>query len=204
MRRIWSRLRRLGWKWRVLLLVVVIVIAVVVLTPSIYYLLRARDVPDYSDIQAKETLSYQVSYDNGDGLVTESRFTLMVAEVDVPVGLDTCYYTVTVMKPLPQRKVNAIIVGSTTVTLATDEIWRSQEDLRIIRQKAMQINLPIVNTAITESTYSGYEGYPGWPYSLGDSWTYEVYRITDTSLQPNWTDYFRADVDADDEVFAVG
>ena len=200
MRRIWSRLRRIGWKWRLLLLVVVIVICVAVVAPSVYYLLRARDVPDYSEILPKATMTYLVSYDSGEGLVNESTYTLKVAEIDVAIGSDTCFYTVTVMDPLPERKVNAIIVGSTKVTLATEETWRSQEDFRILRQEAMQINLPIVNTAITVSTYSGYDGYPGWPYSLGDSWTYEVFRDSDTSLQPSWTDTFHAEVVADDAV----
>ncbi len=200
MRRIWSRLRRLGWKWKVLILVVVIVILVVVLTPSVYYLLRGRNPPDYSDILAKATITYLVSYDSDEGIVNESTFTLKVAETDVAIGNATCFYTVTVMDPYPVRKVHAILVGSTKVTLAADEIWRSQEDLRVLRQEAMQINLPIVNTAITDQTFSGYDGYPGWPYSLGDSWTYEVYCDPDTALQPYWTDIYQAEVVADDAV----
>jgi len=182
------------------MLVVVIAICVAVIAPSVYYLLRARDVPDYSEILPKATITYLVSYDSGDGVVNESTFTLKVAETDVAIGSDTCFYIVTVMDPLPERKVNARLVGTTTVTLATEEIWRSQEDFRILRQEAMQINLPLVNTAITVSTYSGYDGYPGWPYSLGNSWTYEVFRDPDTPLQPNYTDTYQAEVVADDAV----
>jgi len=118
----------------------------------------------------------------------------------VLIGNDTCFYTVTVMDPYPARKVHAILVGTTKVTLASEEIWRSQEDLRCIQQEAMQINLPIVGTAITDQTYSGYDGYPGWPYSLGDSWTYEIYLDPDTPLQSNWTDTYHAEVVADDAV----
>ncbi|UCC60268.1 MAG: hypothetical protein JSV02_00125, partial [Dehalococcoidia bacterium] len=147
MRRIWSWLKRLGWKWKVLLLVVFIVILVVVLTPSIYYLLRAWDAPDYSDILAKATMTYLVTYDSGDGVVNESTYTLKVAETDLAIGSDTSFFTVTEMNPLPERKVHARIVGSTKVTLAADEIWRSHEDLHVLRKKAMQINLPLVNTA---------------------------------------------------------
>ncbi len=190
----------LGWKWRLLLLALVVVIGVVVVAPSVYYLLRARDAPDYGDILPKATMTYQVSYDSGDGLVNESTYTLKVTETDVAIGSDTGYYTVTEMDPLPERKVNAIIVGTTKVTLAADEIWRSQKDLRIIRQDAMQVNLPIVNSVTTEKTYSAYSGRPDWPFSLGDSWTYEVFYDPDTYLQPKWTDTFRAEVVADDEV----
>ena len=201
MRRIWSWLRGLGWKWRVLILIVVIVLIVVVVAVSVYCPNYWRNPPDYSKILAKANMTYLVSYDSGDGdVVNESTFTLKVAETDVLVGNDTCFYTVTVMDPYPVRKVHAIIVGTTKVTLATEEIWRSQEDLRVIQQEAMQINLPLVGTAITDQTFSGYEGYPGWPYSLGDSWTYEVFSDPDTPLQPNWTDTYQAEVVADDAV----
>ena len=200
MHKIWSRLTGLGWKWRLLLLALVVVIGVVVVAPSVYYLSRARDAPDYSEILPKATMTYLVSYDSGDGLVNESTYTLKVAEIDVAIGSDACFYTVTEMDPLPERKVNAIVVGSTKVTLAADEIWRSQEDLRILREDMMQVNLPIVNTSITEKTFSAYNDHPDWPYSLGDSWTYEVFCDPDTYLQPDWTDTYRAEVVADDEV----
>ena len=206
MRRIWSWLRRLSWKWRVLLLAVVIVILVPGIILGSCYLSRMRAPPDYSDILGMANMTYVVSYDSGDGDVEEERtWTLKVAETDVLIGNDTCFRTVTVMRltktdPLPVRKAHAILVGSTKVTLGAVEIWRSQEDLRVVREWAMQVNLPIVNTAITISTYSGYDGYPGWPYSLGDSWTYEVHFATDTPLQPDWTDTYRAEVVADDAV----
>jgi hypothetical protein len=148
-------------------------------------------------------MTYLVTYDSGEGLVNESTFTLKVAETDVVIDSYSCFYTVTEMDPLPERKANAIIVGSTKVTLAADEIWRSQEDLRVVLKEAMQINLPLVNTAITTRPYSGYEGYPGWPYSEGDSWTYNVYNDPDTSLQPKWNDTYSAEVVADDTVVVV-
>lgn len=200
MRRIWSWLRRLNWKWKALLLVIFIVILVVVLTPSIYYLLRSRSAPDYSEIIPQATMTYLVTYDSGDDVVNESTYTVMVAETDVVIDSETCLYTVTEMDPLPERKVHARIVGTTKVTLAADEIWRRQEDLHILRKQAMQVNLPIVNTAITRITYSEYENSPGWPYSMGDSWTYNVYNEPDTSLQPKWNDTYRAEVVADDAV----
>jgi hypothetical protein len=111
---------------------------------------------------------------------------------------------VTVYNSYPKRKVNAVIVGSTEVTLAGEEIWRGQSDLRIVHRKVMQKNLPIVNTAVTQVTYSGYENYPGWPYHLGDSWTYEESYKTDVPLQPSWTDTFRANVVADDAIVEMG
>jgi hypothetical protein len=77
-------------------------------------------------------MTYLVTYDSGEGLVNESMFTLKVAETDVVIDSYSCFYTVTEMDPLPERKANAIIVGSTKVTLAADEIWRSQEDLRVV------------------------------------------------------------------------
>ena len=83
-------------------------------------------------------------------------------------------------------------------------MWRSQSDLRLVHKKVMQINLPVVNTAITEITYSGYDNYPGWPYHLNDSWTYEVFYETDTFLQPDRTDTFRADVVGDDAIVELG
>jgi len=184
----------------VLILVVVIVIIGVVVTPSVYYLLRGRNPPDYGDILAKATMTYLVSYDSGEGVVNESTFTLKVAETDVLIDSEPCFYTVTEIDPYPKRKVHAIIVGTTNVTLADEKIWRSQEDLRVLRQEAMQINLPIVNTAITDQTFSEYDGYPGWPYSLGDSWTHEVYNDPDTALQSNWTETYHAEVVADDVV----
>ena len=200
MSRIWSWFRRLGRKWKALIIVVVIVLIVVVVAVSVYCPNYWRNPPDYSKILAKASITYLVSYDSGDGDVAgNSTFTLKVAETDVLVGNDTCFYTVTVMDPYPVRKVHAIIVGSTKVTLAANEVWRSQEDLRVLRAEAMQINLPIVGTAITDQTFE-YDGYPGWPYSLGDSWTYEVYHDPDTPLQSNWTNTYHAEVVADDAV----
>lgn len=108
MHRIWSKLTGLGWKWRLLLLALVVVIGVVVVAPGAYYLLRARNAPDYGDMLPKATMTYQVSYDSGDGLVNESTYTLKVVETDVAIGSDAGFYTVTEMDPLPERKVNAI------------------------------------------------------------------------------------------------
>jgi hypothetical protein len=172
--------------------------------PSAYYLSRARDVPDYSDLLPEATMTYLVSYDSGDGLVNESVFTLKVAESGLAEDSVTTYRTVTEYDPLPKRKVNAIIVGSTTLTLGEDEIWRDEDDLRILHKETMQVDLPIVNTAQSQLTYSGYEGHPGWPYSLGDTWTYAVLFEPDIALQPDWTDSYRAEVVADDEIIYVG
>jgi hypothetical protein len=153
--------------------------------------------PD-SETAAEVKMTYLVSYDSGDGVVNNSKYTLKVIETGVQKDSQTCFHVVTMYDPYPERKVNAIIVGSTKVTFAAEEIWRDQGDLRVVHKRVMQTNLPIVNTATTEITYSGYDNYPGWPYHLHDSWTYKVSYVTDTPLQPKWTDTFRADVVADD------
>jgi len=204
LRHILSRLINLGLIWKLLLIVFAVFVIIIVVVPTAVYYLRDRDVPDYSDIQPKATMTFLVSYDSGEDLINESTYTLKVAETDVIKDGKTCFHTITVMDPYPKRKVNAIIVGTTTVTLAVDESWRDQEDLRMIHQKVMQIDLPIVNTVVTQVTFSNYNGYPGWPYSLGDSWTYDVSYDPDTPFQPEWHDLFRAEVTADDVTLNLG
>lgn len=204
MRSVWSRLAGLSWKWRLLLLLLMIILIVVVLVPAVTYLLRARDVPDYSEIVPQATMTYLVSYDSGDGLVNDSEWTLIVAETGVTKGSEFCIHIVTVIDPYPERKVNAIIVGSAKAKVGTIELWYSQDDLRILYGQNMLVNAPIVNTLVTRATYSGYDGYPGRPYSLGDSWTYEVFCDPDTFLQADWTDSYHAEVVADDEIVKVG
>jgi hypothetical protein len=203
-KRIWSWIKKLSWKWKLIIILALIIFTIVVAVPAAIYYTRARDAPDYSEIQAKATLTYRVNYDSGEGLVNESEYVLKVAETDVIKDSYRCYHIVTVMDPLPERKVNAIIVGSTKVTLAVQEIWRSQDDLRKVSEEVMQIDLPIVNTVVTEVTYSDYIGYPGWPYTIGDSWTYMVTYEPDTFLQEKWTDLFHAEVVADDEIVHMG
>jgi hypothetical protein len=147
--------------------------------------------------------TYLVGYDSGDGVVNSSVFTVKVIETGVLKDSQTTFHAVTVYDPYPKRKVNAIIVGSTKVTLSGEEIWRSENDLRLIHRKLMQKDLPIVNTAYTQLTYWDYKNYPGWPYHLNDSWTYKVLYDTDTPLQPKWTNTFRADVVADNAIVEV-
>lgn len=203
MRSVWSRLAGLSWKLR-LLLVLVIVFVVVVLVPAVTYVLRARDVPDYSEIVPQATMTYLVSYDSGDGLVNESEWTLTVADTNVVKGSNHCIHAVTVIEPYPERKANAKLVGTATVNVGTIELWYCQEDLRVLHGESMLVNAPLVNTMVTKTTYSGYDGYTGQPYSLGDSWTYEVFCDPDTFLQADWTDSYRAEVVADDEIVKAG
>lgn len=181
-----------------------IVLIVVVIVPAVMYLLRARDVPDYSEIVPLATMTYLVNYDSGDGLVNDSEWTLIVAETDVTKGSESCIHIVIVIDPYPERKVNAIIVGSAIAKVGTFELWYSQDDLRVMYGEGMLVDAPIVNTLVTKSTYSGYENYPGRPYSLGDSWTYEVFCDPDTFLLSEWTDSYHAEVVADDEIVKVG
>ena len=202
--RVVSWLRRLRWRWRLLLIALVIIFIVAVVVPSVIYFSRGRKPPDYSATPAEAMATYLVSYDSGDGVINSSKYTLKVIETGVQKDSETSFHKVTVYDPYPKRKVNAIIVGSTKVTLAGEEIWRSQTDLREVHKKVMQTNLPIVNTAVTEITYSGYDNYPSWPYHLNDSWTYKMSYDTDVPLQPKWTDTFRADVVADDATVELG
>jgi len=202
--RLISWLRRLGRKWQLLLIALLIIFIVAVVVPSVVYYSRARKPANYSATPAEATAMYLVSYDSGDGVIDSSNYTLKVIETGVQKYSETSFHVVTVYDPYPKRKVNAIIVGSTKVMLAEEEIWRSQSDLRIVHRKVMQKNVPIVNTAVTQITYSGYDNYPGWPYHLNDSWTYKLFYETDTPLQPSWTDTFRANVIADDAIVELG
>jgi hypothetical protein len=201
--RVASRLRRLGWKWWLLIATLTILFIVGAAVPAAIYYSRDRKSPDYSGIPTKAMMTYLVSYDSGDGVVSESKHTLEVTEVGVEKGGETCFHVVTLYDPYPKRKVNARIVGSAKVTLAKEEIWRSEDDLRLVYREVMQRNLPIVNTVVTKITYSGYDGYPGWPYHLNDSWTYEESYDTDAPLQPGWTDRLRAEVVADDATVVI-
>ena len=204
MRNVWFRLTRINWKWRFLAILILIAVIVVIVVPAATYLSRARDVPTYDDIEPQATMTYLVSYDSGDGLVNESLWTLTVADTNSIKGADYCIHAVTVIEPYPERKFNAKIVGTATVNVGTIELWYCQEDLRILYGENMLINAPLVNTMVTKATYRGYNGYSGQPYSLGDSWTYEVYCDPDTSLQADWTDSYHAEVVADDEIVEIG
>ncbi|MFA4835606.1 MAG: hypothetical protein WC749_06025 [Dehalococcoidia bacterium] len=202
--RIMSKLSRLGWKWWSLITALTILFIVFVVAPAVIYYSRERNPPNYSDTSAKAAITYLVNYDSGDGVVNDNKQTLKVIETGVQKGSETCFHAVTVFDQYPKRKVNAVIVGSAKITLAGEEIWRSQNDLRAVSEEVMQMDLPIVNTAVTKVTYSGYQNYPGWPYHLNDSWTYEASYDTNVPLQPNWTDKFRADVVADNATVKIG
>lgn len=204
MRRMWYKLAKLSWKWRLLLALLIIVFIVVVVVPAVTYLSRARDVPTYSEVVPQATMTYLVIYDSGDGLVNESEWTLTVAETNVVKGSQPCIHAVTVIEPYPERKFNATIVGTATAKIGTIELWYCQDDLRILYGENMLVNAPLVNTLVTQAAYTGYDGYPGRPYSLGDSWTYEVFCDPDTILQSEWTDSYHVEVVADDEVVKVG
>lgn len=202
MSRVVSWLKKLNWKWRVLVITSTTLAVIIVVVPTVIYFSRNRHPPNYDKSPAKVEAVYQVSYDSGDGVVNSSKHTLRVTETGVKDS-EISFHEVTLYDPYPKRKVNAIIVGSAKVTLAEEEIWRSENDLRIVHKKVMQTNLPIVNTAITQITYSDYNNYTGWPYHLNDSWTYNISYDTDVPFQPNWTDTFRADVVADDAVVEI-
>lgn len=183
-----------------MLIAVVIIFIVSVVVPSVVYLSRARKPANYRTTPAEAMATYLVGYDSGDGVINSSIYTLKVIESGVLKDSETTFHAVTVYAPYPKRKVNAVIIGSAKVTLAEEEIWRSQNDLRIVHKKVMVTHLPIVNTAITQITYSAYDNYPGWPYHLNDSWTYKILYDTNTPIQPNWTDTFRAEVVTDDAI----
>ncbi len=203
MRAIFSWMRKLGWKWRILILAVLVVFIIAVVVPTVVYYSRDRKPANYSNITSLATASYMVGYDSGDGLMNTSLFTVKMIESDVTMDGVSTFHLVTLYDPFPKRKVHAIIVGSAKPTLSGEEIWRSQADLRLVYKKVMQKDLPIVNTAYTRMTYQEYENYPGWPYQLNDSWTYKISYDTDTPLQPNWIDSFRAEVVADDAIVEI-
>ena len=204
MRNVWFRLTRINWKWRFLLILIPIAVIVVVIVPAGTYISRVRDVPTYGDIVPQATMTYLVSYDSGDGLVNESEWILTVAETNMPKGTSHCIHAVTVIEPYPERKFHAKIIGTATAKVGTIELWYCQDDLRILYGENMLVNAPFVNTMVTQAAYSGYDGYPGQPFSLGDCWTYEVFCDPDTILQSEWTDSYRAEVVADDEIVKVG
>jgi hypothetical protein len=203
MRRIISWLRNLGWKWRILILAALVFIIIVVVVPTAVYYSRDRKPANYGKTQSAVNATYLVGYDNGDGFVNSSLFTVKIIEAGVLKDGETTFHVVTVYDPFPKRMVHVLMVGSTKVTLSGEEMWRSQSDLRLVHKKVMQKDLPLVNTAYTQLSYTAYENYPGWPYHLNDSWTYKASYDTDTPLQPNWTDTFHAEVVADDAIVEV-
>ncbi len=198
------RLKKLGWKWWTLITIVTLLLIVFVFAPAYVYLSRHRNPPNYSDIQSKGEMSFRVSYDNGNGVVDQSQRTLLVTQTNILKDSKMCYEIATIYSPYPKRKVNAPVVGSTNITLAKDEMWRSRQDFRMIYEEVMQTHLPIVNTAVVKISYSEYQNYPGWPYHLNDSWTYQETFNPDVPFQSSWVDQFRAVVVADDAVVEVG
>ena len=203
MRRIISWLRKLGWKWRILILAALVLFIIAVVVPAAVYYSRNHKPTNYSKTQSEVTATYLVGYDSGDGLINSSLFTVKIIKAGVLTDGETTFHVVTVYDPFPKRIVHAVMVGSTKVTLSEEEKWRSQSDLRLVHKKVMTKDLPIINTAYTQLSYTGYENYPGWPYHLHDSWTYKILYDTDTPLQPKWTDTFRAEVVADDAIVEI-
>jgi hypothetical protein len=182
----------------------VVILIVIVIVPSAIYLSRDRNPPNYENTPSDVVATYAVGYDSGDGLINSGTFTLKIVGTEEEKDSVTCFHVVTVSDPSPKRKVNAIIVGSAKVTIAAEEVWRSQSDFRIVHRKVMETDLPMVNTAITEMPYAEYENYPGWPYHLNDTWTYKTFHSTDVPLQKDWTDTFRADVVSDNAIIEIG
>jgi len=198
-----SWLRGLRWRWRLALIALGVVFLVCVVVPAYIYYSRDHDPPDYGETERIAEMSYQTLYDSTDGMVNQTRETFRVIETGIRIDSETCFHSVMLYDPYPKRKVSAVIVGSTDVTLAQEETWRSQADLRLIRKEVMQVNLPIVNTAKTTLTYSAYENYPGWPYHRDDHWSYRITCDTDVPLQRGWTENYEARVVADDSMIEV-
>jgi len=203
MRRIISWLRKLGWKWRILIIAAVVVFIIAVVVPTVVYVSRDRKPANYRKTQSEVNAIYMVGYDSGDGFINSSLFTVKIIEAGVLKDAETTFHRVTVYDPYPKRMVHAVMIGSAKITLSGEEIWRSQSDLRLVHKKVMVKDLPIINTAYTQLSYTDYENYPGWPYHLNDSWTYKISYDTDTPLQPKWTDTFRAEVVADDAIVEI-
>jgi hypothetical protein len=201
-----SWLRKLGWKkWLLIMvpIVVIIIVVVVVAVPAITYYSRNRHPVDYSETLAQAIAVYSVTYESGDGLSDNSTFTRKVIETGVKEDSQICFHEVTVYDPCPYRRVRSIL-GSMTPRLGTEEVWRNQGDLRVVKVMSMETDVPLLNTVQITSTYSQYVNYPGWPYHLGDSWTYEELNTPDTALQKAWTNTFQADVVSDNAMVQVG
>jgi hypothetical protein len=176
----------------------------VVVVPAVYYYFsRNRKPVDYSAALAQATAIYSVTYDSGDGLSNNSTFTRKVIETGVKEDSQICFHAVTVYDPYPSRRVSSIL-GSLTPKLGTEEVWRNQGDLRVVKKISLETDLPVLNTVKLTITCSQYVNYPGWPYHLGDSWTYQTLYTPDSALQAPWTDTFQADVVSDNALVQVG
>ena len=186
-----------------MLIAALVVFIVAIVVPTAVYYSRDRKPANYSKTPSEANATYLVGYDSGDGLINGSMFTVKIIEAGVLQDAETTFHVVTVYDPFPKRMVHAVMVGSAKITLSDEEKWRSQSDLRLVHKKVMVKDLPIINTAYTQLSYTDYENYPGWPYHLNDSWTYKISYDTDTPLQPNWTDTFRAEVVADDAIVEI-
>jgi hypothetical protein len=197
-------LRKLGWKkWLLVIPPIVVIIVLVVIVPASYYFSRNRKPTDYSGTLAQATVVYSVTYDSGDGLSNNSTFARKVIETGVKVDSQTCFHVVTVYDPYPSRRVSTIL-GSVTPKLGTEEVWRSQHDLRVVQKISLETDLPVLNTVKLTMTFSQYVNYPGWPYHLGDNWTYQTLYTPDSAIQAPWTDTFQADVVSDNALVQVG
>jgi hypothetical protein len=148
-------LRNLGWKKWLLIIapIVIIILVLVVVVPAVYYYSRNRQPTDYSETLAKATATYSVTYQSGDGLSNDTTLTWKVIETGLREDSHICFHEVTVYDPYPYRRVNTSI-GSVTPRLGTEEMWRDQADLRIVKKITLQTDLPIVNTVKTTITYS--------------------------------------------------
>ena len=200
-----SRLRKLGWKnWLLIVAPIVIIILVVaVVVPAVYYHSRNRKPVDYSETPAEATIVYSVTYESGDGLCDISTFTRKVIEEGVEEDSQICFHQVTMYDPYPYRRGNTIL-GSITARIGSEEVWRDQADLRVVKIISLETDVPIVNTVELTATLSQYVNYPGWPYHLGDSWTYQELATPDSPLQKAWTNTWRADVVSDNAMVQVG
>jgi hypothetical protein len=198
-------LRKLGWKKSLLIItpVVIIILVLVVVVPAAYYYSRNRKPVDYSETLAQATATYSVTYESGDGLSDNTTLTWKVIDNGLKEDSQICFYEVTVYDPYPYRRVNTLL-GTIAPRLGTEEIWRNQADLRIVKKISLETDVPIVNTVKITLTYSRYDNYPGWPYHLGDSWTYQMFYKPDSKLQGTWTDTFQADVVSDNASVQIG
>jgi hypothetical protein len=182
---------------------ILIILVAVAVVPLVYYYSRNRTPVDYSEALSQATVTYSVAYQSGDSLSDDTTLIWKVIETGLKEDSQICFHEVTVYDPYPYRRVNTFL-GPITPRLGTEEIWRNQADLRIVKKTSLETDVPIVNTVKITMTYSQYVDYPGWPYHLGDRWTYQVLYKPDSSLQAPWTDTFQTDIVSDNASVQIG
>lgn len=194
---------RYKWEWRLVLLSLIISIPMVSTLTLASNL--AMQIDGIQEVTLGNLTVYDVDYDSGDGIMNSATYIYNVTQKNVIKDLVTCFrLRLSISEGPPNRKTNAPIVGTAIVTIAGEEQWRSESDLRLVHKYAIQTNVPIVGTVRTEVYYRNYNGYPGWPYKVGQNWTYEVFYDPDSFLVGDWLDKWSAKVVSDSTVVTVG